>query len=117
VEDRAFVAGCDGKLHIIDLKTGSASATVEIGSPTGVTPAVLGDLVYFGTEGGTLLCIDWRKAEVKWSYDEPRRQAFRSSPAVEDGLVVVGSPSKPVYTNGTGISMAVTCLPAIWCTV
>ncbi|MCE9529310.1 MAG: PQQ-like beta-propeller repeat protein, partial [Planctomycetales bacterium] len=39
VGDRAFVAGCDSRLHIIDLNKGEAASSVEIGSPTGITPA------------------------------------------------------------------------------
>ena len=50
VEDRAFLAGCDGKLHIIDVVTkGQPLGSVPIGAPTGCTPAVLGQHVYFGT--------------------------------------------------------------------
>jgi len=62
VEDRSFVAGCDGRLHIIALKKGEEVAQGEIQSPTGVTPAVMGDHVYFGTEGGDFFNINWRNA-------------------------------------------------------
>src|SRR3970282_491872 len=49
MENRCFLAGCDGKLHIIDLDRGEAVAKVEIQDPTNSTPAAAGDFVYFGT--------------------------------------------------------------------
>ena len=60
VDGRAMVAGCDGKLHIIRLDDGKEIGDVVIDSPTGSTPAALGDQVFFGTEGGTFFAIDWR---------------------------------------------------------
>ncbi|HND56634.1 MAG TPA: PQQ-like beta-propeller repeat protein, partial [Pirellulaceae bacterium] len=97
VENRAFVAGCDSKLHIIDLDSGKETATVEIQSPTGVTPAVLGDRVYFGTESATFFGIDWRKAEVVWSYQPDKgSQPFRSSPAVTKECIIFGGRNKRV---------------------
>lgn len=91
VEGRAFVAGCDGFLHILDLESGKAIAKVEIGGPTGVTPAVVGDRLYLGTEDGAFLAIDWRKAEVLWRWQEPRGQGIRSCPALSETLVFFGT--------------------------
>ncbi len=73
VEDRAFVAGCDGKLHIIDLTNGNDVANVDIEAPTGSTPAVHGDVVYFGTEGGTFFAIDWKRATIVWRWEDKAR--------------------------------------------
>lgn len=98
VEDRAFVAGCDGKLHIVDLNKGEeVGEGVPIESPTGSTPAVLGTRVYFGTEGGTFFCIDWKEAKVIWSYtDDESNQPYRSSAAATDDLIIVGGRNKRV---------------------
>lgn len=97
VQDRSFVAGCDGRLHIIDLKLGKETAFVEINAPTGVTPAASGDQIFLGTEAGEIFCIDWRKAEVVWKFVDPRGREVRSSPAVNDKLLAIGSRSKNVY--------------------
>ncbi len=98
VEDRAFVAGCDSRLHMVDLTNGKGAASVPIDSPTGVTAAAHGDRVFFGTEGGAVHAINWRKAESDWVFrDEPNRQSIRSSPAVQAGLVITGSRSKRIY--------------------
>ena len=98
VGDRAFVAGCDGsKLRIIDLMKGEAVASVEINAPTFVTPAVMGEHVYFGTESGTFFSVNWKDAEVTWKVeDEESSQPYRSSAAVAEGLIVVGSRNRVV---------------------
>lgn len=98
VEGRCFVAGCDAKLHVINLKSGKEQGAVDIQSPTGVTPAAMGSRVFFGTEGGVFFCVDWKKADVVWTYEsDSRGQAFRSSPAVTEKLVVVGGRDKRIH--------------------
>jgi len=98
VGDRAFVAGCDGKLHIIDLSKGEEAGNgVPIESPTGITPAVFGDHVFFGTEANVFFSVNWKEAKVAWKVeDKSSSQGYRSSPAVTDGLVVVGSRNRSV---------------------
>jgi eukaryotic-like serine/threonine-protein kinase len=98
VEDRAFVAGCDGRLHVIDLERGVAVADVELDGPTGSSPAVLGTMVFVGTEGNSFFAINWQKAETVWTYQGgERRMPFRGSAAVTEDLVVVGSLDKSVH--------------------
>jgi outer membrane protein assembly factor BamB len=97
VEGRAFLAGCDGNLHIIDVEKGEAIGAVPIESPTGSTPAANGDLVYFGTEGGTFFGIDWKTREIKWQFqDKARSLAIRSSAAAAPGAVIFGGRDKIV---------------------
>ncbi len=97
VEGRAFIAGCDGRLHVIDLEAGKEIGAVAIDSPTGATPAVLGSRVFFGTEGGTFFAIDWRQLDVSWKSMADRGQSFRSSAAVTDSLAIVGARDKNVH--------------------
>ncbi len=98
VEDRGFVAGCDGRLHVVDLAEGKLAAEVDLEGPTGSTPAVLGPRVFVGTEGCVFFGIDWKKAEVVWTFDTPeRRLPFRSSAAVTEEAVLVGSRDKRLY--------------------
>lgn len=95
--DRIFLAGCDGRLHVIDAANGEERATVAIGGPTGTTPAVSGDLVLFGTEGGEFFAIDFIKAEIAWQKRPgTSAQAYRSSAALVDGLAIVGSRGRAV---------------------
>ena len=99
---RVMLAGCDAKLHFVDVKTGLEVATVDIDGPTGSTAAMTGDRVYFGTEGGTFFAIDAPTGETKqpavaWTYRDSRRgQPIRAAAAVTDKLVVYGSQGKAI---------------------
>src|SRR5690606_16096467 len=96
--DYIFVAGCDSRLHILDIHSGEEKKSVEIESPTGVTPAARGDHVFFGTEAGVFFCVDYQQAKEVWRFqDASRSQPIRSSPAVQDGLVVFGGRNKRVH--------------------
>lgn len=97
VENRGFLAGCDGKLHVVDLDKGEAAALVDIGDPTLSTPAALGDTVYFGTQGGRFLAVDWRQAKQLWSFEPRRKQPLLSSAAVSGGLAVFGGKDRAVH--------------------
>lgn len=99
VENRCFVAGCDGMLHIINLDDGTKLGGVQIDSPTGVTPAALGDLVCFGTEQAGFYAINWKKQTVEWHFDDARGSAStRSCPAATEGHIVFGARNGFVYS-------------------
>ena len=97
VEDRCFLAGCDSKFHIIDLEAGNEADAVEIGSPTGVTPAVLGQNVLFGSEEGSFFSIDFGAPKINWTWSDPKGATpIRSSAAVTEGFVVFGARNRKV---------------------
>ena len=88
--DRVFLAGCDGKLHVLDAATGAAITAVPIDGPTGTTPAASGDRVFFGTEGGAFFAIDFLKGEVAWRMQPAvNPQSYRSSAAVSPRLALM----------------------------
>ncbi|MBY0523506.1 MAG: PQQ-binding-like beta-propeller repeat protein [Gemmataceae bacterium] len=108
VGDRTFVAGCDSMLHVIDVAKGKELGSVDIGGQAGATTAIVGDQLYVGTMGNQVLAIEWKKPEIVWKYEAPRRaNAFFASAAVTDSLVVVGSRDKRVHAidrkKGTGV--------------
>jgi outer membrane protein assembly factor BamB len=90
-------------LHVIDATKGTELHTVEIDGPTGATPAMQGDRVYFGTEGGTFYAIDVPgddavEPAVAWTQRDPRRgQPIRTAAAVTEQIVVYGSQGKAIY--------------------
>jgi len=90
--NRTFVAGCDSTLHVLDATEGKELASVELGGQIGATAAVAGDRLYVGTMSpSTVLGVDWKQAKVAWTFEpEKTRQAFYSSPAVTENLVVIG---------------------------
>ena len=95
--DRVFIAGCDGKLHVIDAADGAERAAVPIGGPTGTTPAAADDRVFFGTEGGGFFAIDFLRGESAWTVQPAAGgQAYRSSAAIAGDLVIVGSRGRAV---------------------
>lgn len=102
VENRCFVAGCDARLHIIDLDKGQGLTAVDIDGPTMVTPAVVGDSTYFGTEQGTAFSVNWKEAKKNWDVKvDERGDSIRSSPAIatvgDQPAMIFGTRSKKVY--------------------
>ncbi len=98
VENRVFLAGCDSILHILDVENGQKVAQVDILDPTGVTPAAVGDKLYFATQGAKVFCVDWRKAEIVWSYEHAKRKSpYQSSPAVSGGSLVIGGRDRMLH--------------------
>jgi len=98
VEERTFVAGCDGKLHSLELRTGKELNACDLDGPTGCTPAVLGGELYVGTESGFFFGIDWKTGRRLWQFPpEKPADAFRSSAAVCGPYVVVGCRDRQIY--------------------
>lgn len=98
VDDRVFLAGCDSLLHTIDVNTGKKISQLEIADPTGVTPAAVGGLLYFGTQGAKVLAVDWKQNKIVWSYEHFKRKSpYQSSPAVAEGIVVIGGRDRMVH--------------------
>ncbi len=98
VGGKTFVAGCDSSLHIINLKDGNELALVDLGGQAAATAAVHGERLYVGTMTDQVLGIDWKKEKVIWTFEpETRSQAFYSSAAVTDKLVVVGCRNRKIY--------------------
>ena len=97
VDDRCFVAGCDGQLHVVDLKSGKEVAAVPIDAPTGVTPAIQGDHLFVGTENGEFFKIQWKDAQIAWRFREARPREIRASAAIAEQIAIFASRSKNVY--------------------
>lgn len=98
---RALIAGCDGRLHVIDVASGRELAAVPIDGPTGTTPAAVGPLACFGSEGGIFWGIDATAGDVRWkSTATPGGPSYRSSAAIggTEGrwLAIVGSRGRAV---------------------
>jgi outer membrane protein assembly factor BamB len=94
-----FAAGCDSNLHVIDLEKGKElEKPLELNGQIGASVAVIGDHLYVGTMSNQVLAIEWKKPAVAWTFEAAQRaQAYYSSAAVTDALVVVGSRDKLVH--------------------
>jgi outer membrane protein assembly factor BamB len=95
---KTFVAGCDSKLHVLDVATGKEERSVDLGGQTGATGAVIGDHFYIGTMTNQFDAIDWKKGSLLWSFQsEDRPQPFYSSAAVTEQLVLAGSRDRRLH--------------------
>ncbi len=97
--DRAFVSGCDGYFHVVNLNDGTGVGTTEIYSPTGSTPAALGSMVYFGNQSGQFFAVDSREIKTEW-IREPQSEgdSIVGGGAVTSKHVVFGSRSRNVVS-------------------
>ena len=94
---KVLLAGCDGKLHVIDAATGTEDVAVAIDGPTGTTPAAAGSLALFGSEGGVFWAIDVTARKVAWKLvPQGNGQAYRSSAAIAGDLALVGTRGRAV---------------------
>lgn len=94
---KVLLAGCDGKLHVIDAATGTEDVAVAIDGPTGTTPAASGSRALFGSEGGVFWAIDVSEGKAAWKLaPQGNGQAFRSSAAVAGDLALVGTRGRAV---------------------
>ena len=99
---KVLLAGCDGRLHVIDADTGTAVVEVPIDGPTGTTPAAAGDMALFGSEGGVFWAIDVAGGKPAWKLaPQGNGQAFRSSAAIAGDLAVVGTRGRAVEAFAT----------------
>lgn len=97
-DGKVFLAGCDGVLHVVDAANGAQIGATTIEAETKSTPAVSGDVAYFGTYRETVVAVNWRAGELLWSYQTPqRRMPFNSSPAIYDDLVLIGGGDKQLH--------------------
>jgi outer membrane protein assembly factor BamB len=100
IENCCFLAGCDGKLHVIDLHHGEETGAVDIHSPTGCTPAASGNLIYFGTEGGTFFSVNWKELKSVWMWqDKAKGLSIRASAALTPQAVIFGGRDKTVHAR------------------
>jgi outer membrane protein assembly factor BamB len=98
VEGRTFAAGCDSTLHVIDLESGKELKSAELSGQVGAAAAVGGDNIYVGTMSNQVQAVDWKKGQVRWTYEEEKRaQPFASSVALTEKLVIAGSRDRRVH--------------------
>lgn len=107
-EGKTFLVGCDSQMHVIDVEKGKELSSVDLGGQTGATAGVLGNHLYVGTMSNQVMAIDWKKSAVTWTYKAGRgAQAYYSSPAVTQKLVVIGSRDNKLHcidrATGAGV--------------
>ena len=93
----ALVSGCDAKLRAIDLNSGEERFAAEMVALSAGSPAVLADRMVVGTDQGNVTCLSPEGKEL-WTYAEVGNDAMvYSSPAVSEGIAVVGARDRQVH--------------------
>lgn len=83
-----FIGSDDHLLHAVNINSGRKAWQFDTGDEIRSTPFLANEMVYVGTEGGELLCLDFR-GTLKWRFKAKR--AITSSPWVQDNVVYVNS--------------------------
>lgn len=94
-----FVSGCDKPfLRVVNITSGEQHAEVPLEGLLIASPALVEEVLYFGTPDGEVMGLDWRNQATQWTYKDPNRgQEIHSSPVVTDELVVIGSRDKRLH--------------------
>ena len=100
----AFFGSCDAMLYQVPLNDPDALQQIDTGSYVASNPAIRDSVIYAGNYDGRFLAADIATQKIIWSFDETE-DAFFSSPAVDDHVVIVGCRDKKLYcfdkTDGT----------------
>src|SRR5436305_1639656 len=68
-EPAALFSGCDAHLRAIGVKDGKEVFDTDLGALSGGSPAVSGDRIYVGTDGGHVLCFGADGKQL-WDFDQ-----------------------------------------------
>jgi outer membrane protein assembly factor BamB len=97
VADNAAVFGsCDANIYWVPIADPNAAVTINAGSYVATNPAVDDGVIYAGSYEGVFLAADVKTQKILWQFDESE-DAFLSSPAVNNEVVVVGCRDRNVY--------------------
>ncbi|REJ76834.1 MAG: serine/threonine protein kinase [Planctomycetota bacterium] len=94
-----FVTGCDKPvLRVVDVEAGKQEKEVPLEGLLIASPALMNDVLYFGTPDGEVFALAWQEEQTVWTWSDPRRgQEIHSTPAVTDELVLIGSGDKRLH--------------------
>lgn len=104
-----FITGCDKPImRVVDTATGKQHAEIPMNELLIASAAVVDDILYFGTDAGSVIALDWKTQKRLWTYSVPNReQQIHSSPAISGNTLVIGSRDKHLHaidrTTGKGL--------------
>lgn len=94
----AYISGCDEVFRAIRISDGHEVFKVASGAYTGASPALVGQMAFYGTFNNDVLGVNIKTRRLAWRYMHPQRQfPFYASAGVVDGRVVVGGRDKMVH--------------------
>ena len=93
----ALFSGCDSQLRAIDVIAGKEVFATDMGSLAPGSPVMVGDRIVVGVDRGHVLCFSM-DGKPLWDYAKVKDEAMvYGSPAVADGIVVVGARDRQVH--------------------
>ncbi len=94
-----FITGCDKPiLRVVDTATGKQHSEVPLNELMIASAAVVDEILYFGTDAGSVIALDWKNQKRQWTYSVPNReQQIHSSPAISGETLVIGSRDKNLH--------------------
>jgi outer membrane protein assembly factor BamB len=99
-ERYTFVTGCDKPfLRVVDTASGQQVSEIPLGDALLIaSPALVNGVLYFGTDSGQVLALDWQQQTTNWIYSDPDDpNQINSSPAVTEDAVIIGSRDRRVH--------------------
>lgn len=97
-EGVTYITGCDALLRAIRISDGRELFSIESGAYTGASPALAGEMAFYGTFDNEVLGVNLKTRSVAWRYSHPQRNfPFYSSAAVAEGKVVIGGRDRIVH--------------------
>jgi outer membrane protein assembly factor BamB len=95
----AYISGCDEMFRAIRISDGRELFSIHSGAYTGASPALVGQMAYYGTFNNEVLGVNLRTRRIAWRYRHRQRQfPYYSSASVIEGRVVVGGRDKMVHS-------------------
>lgn len=94
----AYVSGCDAQLRGIEMASGQEKFAADLGALAPGSAAFVKDRLVVGTDNGRVVCIMADGKKMPWVYEQVEGKAMvYASPAVADGVVVVGGRDRQVH--------------------
>ena len=95
-EGIAFFGSCDANLYLIPLAQPEKTHTIDAGSYVAASCAVADGIIYAGNYEGRFFAAEIATQKIIWQYEETQ-DAFFSSPAIGESVVVVGCRDGQLY--------------------
>ncbi len=95
-QNTAAFGSCDANLYLVPIDAPEQTRTIDAGSYVAANPVLFEGVIYAGNYDGVFLAADAAGGSILWRFDKAE-DAFFSSPAVNDRVVVVGCRDGKVY--------------------
>lgn len=108
VDGRVLIGSPDGRLLSLDLRSGDELWSYSLGARTRSSPAVSDSMVFIGDDAGVVHAVGLTRGRPLWAHETEGaglasadfgwdRVSLQSSPAVDGGVLYIGSRDGGVY--------------------